>query len=139
MAHSDQGKIILGQKIKKSEIIKFIKSRPYVSFVTGISIIHIKTLRDGSRVFCDTANTEENAEFIETGTVRSLLVPRKNKIDQLDQEIYSEPETTDYNELGIGDNFIISSDSNDSQFLKAPKRDRDKKIKSTPFIFNIKF
>ena len=138
-AHSDQGKIILGQKIKKSEIIKFIKSRPYVSFVTGISIIHIKTLRDGSRVFCDTANTEENAEFIETGTVRSLLVPRKNKIDQLDQEIYSEPETTDYNELGIGDNFIISSDSNDSQFLKAPKRDRDKKIKSTPFIFNIKF
>ena len=138
-AHSDQGKIILGQKIKKSEIIKFIKSRPYVSFVTGISIIHIKTLRDGSRVFCDTANTEENAEFIETGTVRSLLVPRKNKIDQLDQEIYSEPETTDYNELGIGENFIISSDSNDSQFLKAPKRDRDKKTKSKPFIFNIKF
>lgn len=138
-AHSDQEKIILGQKIKKSEIIKFIKSRPYVSFVTGISIIHIKTLRDGSRVFCDTANTEENAEFIETGTVRSLLVPRKNKIDQLDQEIYSEPETTDFNELGIGENFIISSDSNDSQFLKAPKRDRDKKTKSKPFIFNIKF
>ena len=79
-AHSDQGKIILGQKIKKSEIIKFIKSRPYVSFVTGISIIHIKTLRDGSRVFCDTANTEENAEFIETGTVRSLLVPEKIRL-----------------------------------------------------------
>ncbi len=138
-AHSDQEKIILGQKIKKSEIIKFIKSRPYISFVTGISIIHIKTLSDGSRVFCDTANTEEKSEFIETGTVRSLLVPRKNKIEQLDQEIYSEPETTDYFELGIGENFIISSDSEETQFLKAPKQDLKKKTKSNPFIFNIKF
>ena len=129
----------MGQKIKKSEIIKFIKTRPYVSFVTGISIIHIKTLSDGSKTFCDTANAEEKSEFIETGTVRSLLVPRKNKIEQLDQEIYSEPETTDYNELGIGENFIISSDSEESQFLKAPKKDQNKKTKSNPFIFNIKF
>lgn len=138
-AHSDQEKIVLGQKIKKSEIIKFIKTRPYVSFVTGISIIHIKTMSDGSKTFCDTANAEEKSEFIETGTVRSLLVPRKNKIEQLDQEIYSEPETTDYNELGIGENFIISSDSEESQFLKAPKKDQNKKTKSNPFIFNIKF
>ena len=138
-AHSDQEKIVLGQKIKKSEIIKFVKSRSYISFVTGISIIHIKTLSDGSKIFCDTANKDENAEFIETGTVRSLLVPRKNKIEQLDQEIYSEPETTDYYELGIGENFIISSDSEESQFLNAPKNDQNKKNKSNPFIFNIKF
>ena len=96
-------------------------------------------MSDGSKIFCDTANKDENAEFIETGTVRSLLVPRKNKIEQLDQEIYSEPETTDYYELGIGENFIISSDSEESQFLNAPKNDQNKKNKSNPFIFNIKF
>lgn len=138
-AHSDQQKIILGQKIKKNEIIKFIKSRPYVSFVTGISIIHIKTLKDGAKTFYDSANSDDNSDFIETGTVRSLLVPRKNKINQLDQEVYSEPKTTDFYELGIGENFIISSDSEESQFLEAPQDDRDKKIKSNPFIFKIKF
>ena len=138
-AQSDQEEITLGKKIKKSEIIKFVKSRPYVSFVTGISIIHIKSMSDGSRVFCDTANSEEKNEFIETGTVRSLLVPRKNKIDQLDKEIYSEPETTNFNELGVGENFIISSDSKEGQFLKAPEKDRTNEIKSKPFIFNIKF
>ena len=138
-AQSDHEEITLGKKIKKSEIIKFVKSRPYVSFVTGISIIHIKSMSDGSRVFCDTANSEEKNEFIETGTVRSLLVPRKNKIDQLDKEIYSEPETTNFNELGVGENFIISSDSKEGQFLKAPEKDRTNEIKSKPFIFNIKF
>ena len=96
-------------------------------------------MSDGSRVFCDTANSEEKNEFIETGTVRSLLVPRKNKIDQLDKEIYSEPETTNFNELGVGENFIISSDSKEGQFLKAPEKDRTNEIKSKPFIFNIKF
>ena len=138
-AHSIDKKIILGQKIKKSDIIKFIKSRDYISFVTGISIIHIKTLVDGSRVFYDSANTEQNSEFIETGTVQSLLVPRKSKIYQLDQDIYSEPEITDFNELGIGENFIISSDSGESQFLKAPAEDSKNKTKSDPFVFNIKF
>ena len=94
---------------------------------------------DGSRVFYDSANTEQNSEFIETGTVQSLLVPRKSKIYQLDQDIYSEPEITDFNELGIGENFIISSDSGESQFLKAPAEDSKNKTKSDPFVFNIKF
>ena len=138
-ANSNKNMIILGQKIKKSEIIKFIKSRSYVSFVTGISIIHIKTLPDGSKLFYDSANAEDDSEIIEPGTVRSLLVTRKSKIMQLDKDLYSEPEITDFNELGIGENFIISSDSGETQFLKAPLEDPKNKAKSEPFIFNIKF
>lgn len=138
-AHSEKERITLGQKIKKSEIIKFIKSRPYISFVTGISIIHIKTLEDGSKVFYDSANSNENSEFIQTGTVQSLLVPRKNKIVQLDKEVYSEPEKTDLFELGVGENFIISSNSEENQFLEVPKEIKSKKPESKPFTFNFKF
>tara|TARA_B100001059_G_scaffold100683_1_gene100428 strand:+ start:82190 stop:85942 length:3753 start_codon:yes stop_codon:yes gene_type:complete len=138
-AHSEKERIILGQKIKKSEIIKFIKSRPYISFVTGISIIHIKTLEDGSKLFHDSANSNENSEFIQTGTVQSLLVPRKNKIVQLDQEVYSEPERTDLFELGVGENFIISSDREENQFLEVPEKIKSNKIKTKPFTFNFKF
>ena len=110
----------------------------YISFVTGISIIHIKTLEDGSKVFYDSANSMK-VEFIQTGTVQSLLVPRKNKIVQLDKEVYSEPEKTDLFELGVGENFIISSNSEENQFLEVPKEIKSKKPESKPFTFNFKF
>ena len=48
-AHSEKEESLWAKKLK-SEIIKFIKSRPYISFVTVISIIHIKTLEDGLKV-----------------------------------------------------------------------------------------
>ena len=48
-------------------------------------------------------------------------------------------DVNDFNELGIGENFIISSDSGESQFLKAPAEDSKNKTKSDPFVFNIKF
>ena len=138
-AHLDKQKLNLGGRIKKSEIIHFIKSRPYISFVTGISIIHIKTLNDSSKVFYDSAVPEENSEFIETGTVQSLLVPRKSKIIQLDQEIYSQPKTTDFSELGIGENFIISSGKESNEFKQEVQNSIEKDTDSSPMLFKIKF
>ena len=42
----DTPKIIVN-RIKKYDIIKFIKERNYIAFVTGISIIHFKQSEDG--------------------------------------------------------------------------------------------
>ena len=90
-------------------------------------------------MFYDSANSNENSEFIQTGTVQSLLVPRKNKIVQLDKEVYSEPERTDLFELGVGENFIISSDREENKFLEVPEEIKSNKIKTKPFTFNFKF
>lgn len=136
----DSDEINLGKKIKKNEIIQFIKSRPYISFVTGISIIHLKTMKDGSKVLFDSAISGENSEYIEPGTVQSLLVPRNNKIIQLDQEIYSQPETTDYNELGIDNNFIITSGTSKKQVSSLKDKQFSSKSESSkPILFQIKF
>jgi hypothetical protein len=95
---------------KKSEIVQFIKTRPYVSFVTGLSIIHFKSLPDGGVVAHDSASKGDDNDLIESGSPWSLFVPRNNnKISIIDVPEYSLPEPMEYNELNIEGNFIINS------------------------------
>ena len=95
---------------KKSEIVQFIKTRPYVSFVTGLSIIHFKSLPDGGVVAHDSASKRDDNDLIESGSPWSLFVPRNNnKISIIDVPEYSLPEPMEYNELNIEGNFIINS------------------------------
>ena len=96
------------QRIKKYDIIKFIKERSYIAFVTGISIVHFKQHEDGTILAHDTAVNEDNSEFIETGTQWSIIVPRNNhKIEILAKDEYHAPEQTNFSELGINKSFVI--------------------------------
>ncbi len=98
----------LRSKIKKYDIIKFIKERAYISFVTGISVIHFKVMEDGSIYAFDSATPENTDEFIECGSKWSILVPRNNhKIEILSKDEYHPPEVTNFNELAINKSFLI--------------------------------
>ena len=89
-----------------------INNRTYISFITGISIIHIKKLENGEQVAFDSAQTNTNNEFIEPGVPWALFIPRKNhKIEVLQKNEYHAPEPIDFNELGIQESFLINSDS----------------------------
>tara|TARA_B110000027_G_scaffold21079_1_gene22419 strand:- start:3403 stop:7143 length:3741 start_codon:yes stop_codon:yes gene_type:complete len=102
----------IGLKIKKLDIINFLNNRTYISFITGISIIHIKKLENGEQVAFDSAQTNTNNEFIEPGVPWALFIPRKNhKIEVLQKNEYHAPEPIDFNELGIQESFLINSDS----------------------------
>ena len=95
-------------KIKKYDIIKFIKERKYISFVTGISVIHFKELEDGSVYAFDSASLDNADEYIECGSQSSILVPRNNhKIIILSQDEYHPPEPTNFDELAINKSFLI--------------------------------
>lgn len=95
-------------RIKKYDIIKFIKTRDYIAFVTGISIVHFRQLEDGSIYSYDSALQSETAEFIESGTPWSIIVPRNNhKIKILTKEEYYPPEPTNFSEMGINTSFLI--------------------------------
>ena len=108
--------------LKKTEIVQFIKSRPYVSFVTGLSIIHFKTLENGSVLAFDSASEEGKSEIIEVGSPWSILVPRNNnKVSIIDVQEYSLPQPLDYNELNVEGNFIINSESKTSEFDLEPQ------------------
>ena len=95
-------------RIKKYDIIKFIKERPYIAFLTGISILHFKQDEEGTIFAHDTALKEDSSEFIETGTQWSIIIPRNShKIEILSKDEYHAPEPTNFSELGINKSFVI--------------------------------
>lgn len=98
----------LKNKIKKYDIIKFLKDQKHVAFITGISIIHFKQFENGSIHANDTAGVDDTNEFIEGGTPWSIIVPRNNhKIEIISKDEYSPPEPINYSELGINKDFLI--------------------------------
>lgn len=98
----------ISNKIKKYNIIKFIKTRNYIAFVTGISIVHFRQLEDGSVYSYDSADQNETSEHIEGGTPWSIIVPRNNhKIKILTKDEYYPPEPTNFSEMGINTSFLI--------------------------------
>ena len=114
-------------QFKKSEIVQFIKTRPYVSFVTGLSIIHFKSLPDGGVVAHDSASKGDDNDLIESGSPWSLFVPRNNnKISIIDVPEYSLPEPMEYNELNIEGNFIINSGNATIDLDFEPDEDQNK-------------
>ena len=134
---SEQNKI--GVKIKKLDIINFLNSRPYVSFITGISIVHIKKLEDGTQLAYDSAQNNVNNDYIEAGVAWSLLVPKHNhKIDILEKNEYHAPEPINFNELGIEQSFLINSDTN--SYIESPSNSKSSpKTIDSKFNFKLKF
>ena len=134
---SEQNKI--GVKIKKLDIFNFLNNRPYVSFITGISIIHIKKLEDGTQLAYDSAQNNVNSDYIETGVAWSLLVPKYNhKIDILEVNEYHAPEPINFNDLGIEQSFLINPDTNNYIETPSPSINSPKTIESK-FNFKLKF
>jgi hypothetical protein len=122
---SEKNKI--GAKIKKLDIINFLNSRPYVYFITGISIIHIKTLENGAQFAYDSAQQNTNNDYIEPGVKWSILVPKHNhKIEILENSEYAAPEPINFNELGIEESFLISSEVNErTQTIITPSKNNN--------------
>lgn len=116
-------------KIKKSDIVNFIKKRPYIQYVTGISIIHIRILEDGSRIFYDSALDNSLSNYIHLGSSRSVVVPRSNhQIKIIEEEVYELPEPINYKDLAIDENFIVSSNVEEESQQNQKKILKDKKI-----------
>lgn len=122
-------------KIKKSKIINFIKSRSYIQFVTSISILHIKVLENGSKIFYDSALDHTLSNYIDLGSDRSVVIPRSNhQIKIIEDEVYQLPEPIDYKDLEIDENFIVSSHVETSN-----KNTTEKVIKEKKITLNLKF
>ena len=127
--------------LKKSEIVQFVKSRPYVSFVTGLSIIHFKTLPDGNVIAFDSSSDKEEKELIQPGSPWSIFVPRNNnKIEIIEKAEYEPPEPINFSELDIEENFLISSNTSKTQDLnfKPEKTDTKNEISKNLSVIKIK-
>ena len=130
--------INIGGSIKKSEIINFIKARKYIKFVTGISLIHIKTNKNGETEIYDSASDSLNLNHLKSGTPFSIIIPRNySQIQILDEEKYYPPTKTSFEELTIERNFIITSEKSNFKTQPIIKGKEDKT--NFPSTFNFKF
>lgn len=98
------------QPFKRSDILNFIQNRPYVAFVTGFSIIHMKVDDDGKYLLRDSAGNDETDEII-LGNPWSILVPFSgNNIEIIHDNTYYPPESTSLEDLMIGSNLIVGDE-----------------------------
>lgn len=131
---SEKNKI--GVKIKKLDIINFLNDRPYISFITGISLIHIKKLENGTQFAYDSAQSNVNNDYIEPGVHWSILVPKHNhKIEILEESVYHAPEAINFSELGIEESFLITSEETEDM---NPNVSFDMKANTIDSKFNFK-
>jgi hypothetical protein len=105
-----------GRIIKRSEILDFIQNRPYVSFVTGFSVIHMQINDEGKYQLKDSAKPGEDADDIVYGNPWSMLVPfPHNNIEVIEENTYYPPETTSLEDLIIGSNLIVGGDFSEKE------------------------
>ncbi|MDP4811977.1 MAG: hypothetical protein NWR65_12625, partial [Saprospiraceae bacterium] len=133
----------LGGSIKKSELIQFVESRPYVAFLTGLSVIQLQMNDNGLYLLKDTAaDTESTDSLLKGGTPWSVLIPSfSNDIDILDKPKFYAPVPADLSDFRIGDTLVIASD--------IPEVDEEIKLETgkiledhenqTPILFTLNF
>ncbi|GGE41034.1 hypothetical protein [Psychroflexus planctonicus] len=136
--YDDTKPMKLGVQIKKIDIINFVKERPYISYVTSISIIHVKTSEKGGKIAVDSANKNINTDFIKPGLPWVILTPNSHNhiIDILETNEYHPPEPVSFNNLGLESAFLISSDLDDQIQLSDSKSDLEED--DTEYNFKLK-
>lgn len=120
------------EKINNIDLLSFIKSRNYISYISGFSVIHFSTdLRNKIRLY-DSALQENNKDFIETGSKQSIFVPRNNhKIEILSDTEYIKPLPVSFEDLEIDKSFITA----ENNFIKK----KDPKIMDSEEFKNLQF
>jgi len=96
---------------KRSEILNFIQTRPYIRFVTGFSVIRMIIDDDGRYQLRDSAR-EEEPDDIRPAYPWSIPVPLSNhQIEILSEPQFHPPELSSLQDLVIGSNLVLGDDT----------------------------
>ena len=111
--YNDNVDASLGGSIKKSALIQFVESRPYVKFLTGLSVIQLQINDNGLYLLKDTASDIESTDsLLKGGTPWSVLIPSfSNDITILEKPQFHAPEPADLSDFRIGNTFVVASDN----------------------------
>ena len=97
--------------IKRSEILNFIQTRPYIRFVTGFSVIRMIIDDEGKYHLRDSAR-EDEPDDIRPAYPWSIPVPLSNhQIEILSEPQFFPPELSSLEDLVIGSNLVLGDDS----------------------------
>jgi len=94
--------------VRRSDVFMFLQSRPYISYITGFSLIHLTIDDHGKYYLQDTAQPNNSNDEILCTRPWTLLVPLAvNHIEVLKEPEYMEPEPTQFEDMIIGTNLVI--------------------------------
>lgn len=109
----------IGNRIYKSDLLMFIKTRSYISYVTGFSVIHFYNYQDISRgiVVSELVDTAINdLEYIVSSSPASVLIPSQNHvITMIDTPVNEQVTKSGIGNFIIGEELIIKDDNNNKE------------------------
>jgi hypothetical protein len=102
----------IGSRIYKSDILNFIKTRSYVAYTTGFSVIHFYKKRDIAAEAMD-ANILDTAfdtdDYISCSTQEAVLIPSASHlITVLNKSDFEEPKITGIGSFLIGEELLVT-------------------------------
>ena len=109
--YSEKVRATMGGEIKISDLFNFIKTRPYVAYLTGFSVVHLQINEEGQYNMKDSAVIESGYDIIKGGTPWSVFVMSPlNEFELIETDEYYPPEPTALTEMRIGEYLIISGE-----------------------------
>jgi DNA mismatch repair ATPase MutS len=114
----------LGGSIERDDIMTFIESLDYVTYITKFSIVLIH-YENGKFNISDSASNRGTNNELQSTSPWSVLIPSdEHDIELIDKNKAALPEETKINTMKIGSDFVISSDEEDE--LMFPFYDHEK-------------
>jgi hypothetical protein len=99
------GRLELGGKVFVSDLLSFMRTLPYINYVSGFSMTQTAIDFNGKNILLDTARTGEEKDYLEASKPWSVLVPAE------EHQIYTDdataPRQSGVGSLYIGQDFII--------------------------------
>lgn len=98
----------LGGKINSSDVLSFMRTLPYVDFITKFSMVQIAKDIFNRYILLDTAREKDAKSFLEATKPWSALIPaRKHQITILNEKEEIKSSQSGITDLELGNNFII--------------------------------
>ncbi len=100
--------IELGGKINTSDILSFMRTLPYIDFITKFSMVQTAQDFQGNFILLDTAREGDAKSFLRATKPWSALIPaEQHQITLLDSREEMNSMQAGISDLGLGDEFII--------------------------------
>lgn len=110
--HGGSAEIKIGSRIYTTDLQMFIKTRPYVGYITGFSVVHFyntKNVVDDELEAEITDSAVESQDYISGSTPAAVLVPSSaHIITVLNEPEFEEPQPSGIQSFYIGEEFLIS-------------------------------
>jgi hypothetical protein len=122
---SHQREMNLGGSIERDDIMTFIESLDYVTYITKFSIVLIHYEKGKFNISDSASNRGTNNELQSTSPWSVLIPSEEHEIELIEQKKGALPEETKINTMKIGSDFVISREEEDEVIFPFYDHEKD--------------